>query len=75
GEDLFDQIKKRLAEAERQAQLYGEARAEIDNLNRELAQSRADLETSLAESESARDGLGRELTALKEKIRRILSDS
>ena len=75
GEDLFDQIKKRLAEAERQAKLYGEARAEIDNLNRELAQSRADLETSLAESESARDGLGRELTALKEKIRGILSDS
>lgn len=75
GEDLFDQIKKRLAEAERQAKLYGEARAEIDNLNRELAQSRADLETSLAESESARDDLGRELTALKEKIRGILSDS
>jgi len=75
GEDLFDQIKKRLAEAERQAKLYGEARAEIDNLNRELAQSRADFETSLAESESARADLGRELTALKEKIRGILSDS
>ncbi len=74
GEDLFDQIKKRLAEAERQAKLYGEARAEIDTLNRELAESRADLETALAESEAAREQLGAELGSLKEKVRTLLKE-
>ena len=74
GEDLFDQIKRRLGEAERQAKLYGEARAEIDSLNREIAESRAELETSLGQAEASRDELAAELASLKEKIRSLLAD-
>ena len=74
GEDLFDQIKNRLNEAERQAKLYGGARAEIDSLNRELAESRAELETALGQAEATRDELAAELASLKEKIRSLLAD-
>ena len=88
SEDLFAQIKNRLAEAERQAALYGQARTALDELAAELAELQSESEGRLAESEAALEAAThvlatseREKTealealgSLKAKLRQLVSD-
>ncbi len=74
SEDLFVQLRKRLAEADRHAQLYRDAQQEIDRLKVELSRLRAQAQADIAQAEKERDEAREALATLKDRIRTIVSD-
>ena len=74
SEDLFVQLRKRLAEADRHAQLYRDAQQEIDRLKVELSRLRAQAQADVAQAEKERDEAREALATLKDRIRTIVAD-
>jgi hypothetical protein len=74
SEDLFIQLRKRLAEADRQARLYADAQQEIDRLRIELGRVRAQAEAEVAQAEKEKNEALDTLAELKRRIRGIVGD-
>lgn len=74
GEDLFAQLKQRLASADRQAMLYDKAQAEIDSLKLELARLRSQHEASMVDSERRVREARAALDQLRANIRALVTD-
>ncbi len=74
SEDLFLQLRKRLAEADRQARLYADAQQEIDRLRVELNRLRAQAEAEVAKAAREKDEALAALAELKRRIRSVLGD-
>ena len=72
SEDLFIQLRKRLAEADRQARLYADAQQEIDRLRLELGRIRAQAEAEVAQAEKERNEALDALADLKRRVRAIV---
>ncbi len=75
SQDLFAQLKGRLEEAERQAEVHAELEAEIDRLQVELDQVRADGESRVAAAVRQTESTRAELDELKRKIRDLVGTS
>ena len=74
SEDLFVQLRKRLAEADRQARLYADAQQEIDRLRVEVSRVRAQAEAEVAQVEKERNETAEALADMKRRIRAIVGD-
>lgn len=74
GTDLFDQLRKRLAEADRQARLYNDSQAEIDRLRVELSRVKAQADADVAQARQQRDEACEATAELKRRIRAIVAD-
>ncbi|RMD83296.1 MAG: hypothetical protein D6815_06945 [Candidatus Dadabacteria bacterium] len=74
NDDLFLQLRKRLAEADRHAKLYQEARREIDRLRVELSRVRAQAQADIAKAQKERDQALEALATLKQRIRAIVGE-
>lgn len=74
SEDLFQQLRKRLAEADRQARLYAEATEEIDKLRVELSRVRAQAEAEVAQAQKERNEVVEAMADLKRRIRESLGE-
>ncbi len=72
GDELFLQLRKRLAEADRQERLYAEARQEIDKLRVELSSVRAQAEADVAQAQKERSEALEAAASLKSRIREIV---
>jgi len=72
GDELFAQLRKRLAEADRQARLYADARQEIDKLRVELSSVRAQAEADVAAARKERTEALDAAASLKTRIREIV---
>jgi hypothetical protein len=73
-DDLFVQLRKRLAEADRQSRLYADAQAQIDSMRLEMARVRAQAETDVAKAQKERDEAREALTELKRRVRAVIAD-
>jgi len=74
SEDLFIQLRKRLAEADRQARLYADAQQEIDRLRVELGRVRAQAEGEVAQAEKEKNEALDALADLKHRIRAVVGN-
>jgi len=74
SEDLFVQLRKRLAEADRQARLYADAQQEIDRLRVELGRVRAQAEAEVAQAEKEKNEALDAFAELKRRIRSVVGD-
>jgi hypothetical protein len=74
SDDLFVQLRKRLAEADRQSRLYADAQAQIDSMRLEMARVRAQAETDIAKAQKERDEAREALTELKRRVRAVIAD-
>jgi hypothetical protein len=74
SEDLFIQLRKRLAEADRQARLYADAQQEIDRLRVELGRVRAQAEAEVAQAEKEKNESLDSLAELKRRIRAVVGN-
>jgi hypothetical protein len=74
SEDLFIQLRKRLAEADRQARLYADAQQEIDRLRVELGRVRAQAEAEVAQAEKERNEALDTLGDFKRRIRAVVGN-
>jgi hypothetical protein len=74
GEDLFGMLKQRLEVADRQAALYEQARGEIDLLRSELNRAGEEHRHALDEAEERISETRVQLAALKDNIRKLVSD-
>ena len=74
GEDLFVQLRKRLAEADRQSRLFAEAQAEIDRLRVELARIRAQADAEVAQAQKERNETVEAMSELRRRIRAVVAD-
>jgi len=74
SEDLFVQLRKRLAEADRQARLYADAQQEIDRLRIELGRVRAQAEAEVAQAEKEKNEALDALADQKRRIRAIVGN-
>jgi hypothetical protein len=74
SEDLFIQLRKRLAEADRQARLYADAQQEIDRLRVELGRVRAQAEAEVAQADKEKNEALDTLGDLKRRIRAIVGN-
>ncbi|MBC8293689.1 MAG: hypothetical protein H8E45_11060 [Proteobacteria bacterium] len=74
GDDLFGMLKQRLEVADRQAALYEQARGEIDLLRGELNRAGEEHRRALDEAEQRISETRVQLAALKDNIRKLVSD-
>lgn len=74
SEDLFVQLRKRLAEADRQARLYADAQQEIDRLRVDLGRVRAQAEAEVAQAEKEKTEAVTALADLKRRIRAVVGN-
>ena len=74
SEDLFIQLRKRLAEADRQARLYADAQQEIDRLRVELGRVRAQAEAEVAQAEKEKSEALDTLADFKRRIRVVVGN-
>jgi len=74
SEDLFLQLRKRLAEADRQARLYADAQQEIDRLRVELGRVRAQAEAEVAQAEKEKNEALDALADFKRRIRVVVGN-
>jgi hypothetical protein len=74
SEDLFIQLRKRLAEADRQARLYADAQQEIDRLRVELGRVRAQAEAEVAQAEKEKAEAIDSLADFKRRIRVVVGN-
>jgi len=74
SEDLFVQLRKRLAEADRQARLYTDAQQEIDRLRVDLGRVRAQAEAEVAQAEKEKTEAVAALADLKRRIRAVVGN-
>lgn len=74
-DDLLQQLKERLAEADRQFRLYTEAQHEVERLRLELAQLRAQTDARIAEAQRDRHEAEAALEDLKQRIRSLVAET
>ncbi len=74
GDDLFIQLRKRLAEADRQSKLYRDAQSEIDRLRVELSRFKAQADADVAQATKERNEAIEAVTDLKARICDIVAD-
>ena len=74
GDDLFGMLKQRLEVADHQAALYEQARGEIDLLRTELNRAGEEHRRALDEAEQRISETRVQLAALKDNIRKLVSD-
>jgi hypothetical protein len=74
GDDLFQQLRKRLAAADRQARLYAEAQKEIDALRVELSRVKAQSEADIAQASGEREEAVKAAAELKRRIREMVGE-
>lgn len=74
NDDLFVQLRKRLADADRQARMYAEAQSQIEALRVELSRMRAHAEAEIAAAARERDEATEAFAELKRRIRSTISD-
>jgi hypothetical protein len=74
SEDLFAQLRKRLAEADRQARLYADAQQEIDRLRVEFGRVRAQAEAEVAQAGKEKSEALDALADLKRRIRAVVGN-
>jgi hypothetical protein len=74
SEDLFIQLRKRLAEADRQARLYADAQQEIDRLRVELGRVRAQAEAEVAQADKEKSEALDSLAEFKRRIRSVVGN-
>jgi len=74
GDDLFGMLKQRLEVADHQAALYEQARGEIDLLRSELNRAGEEHRRALDEAEQRISETRVQLAALKDNIRKLVSD-
>jgi hypothetical protein len=72
SDDLFIQLRKRLAEADRQARLYADAQQEIDRLRIELGRVRAQAEAEVAQAQKEKAEALDALAEFKRRIRTVV---
>jgi hypothetical protein len=74
GDDLFIQLRKRLAEADRQSKLYRDAQGEIDRLRVELSRLKAQADADISQAKKERDEAIESIADLKARICNIVAD-
>ncbi len=74
SDDLFLQLRKRLADADRQSRLYAEAQAQIDSMRLEMARARAQADADVAKAQKERDEAHDALAELKRRIRAVIAE-
>jgi len=74
SDDLFTQLRKRLADADRQSRLYADAQAQIDSLRLELGRVRATAEAEVAKAEKEKNEAIEALGELKRRVRSVIAD-
>ncbi len=74
SDDLFVQLRKRLAEADEHARRYSQAQAEVDRLRVDLSRMQAQAQADVAKAEKERDEALEALEALRRRVREIVSD-
>ena len=74
NDDLFVQLRKRLADADRQARMYAEAQSQIEALRVELSRMRAQAEAEIAAAAKERDDATEAFAELKRRIQSAISD-
>ena len=74
GDDLFGMLKQRLEVADRQAALYEQARSEIDSLRSELHRVGDEHRRAVKEAEQRVSETRVHLEALKDNIRKLVSE-
>jgi hypothetical protein len=72
GDELFQQLRKRLAEADRQARMFAEAQEEIDKLRVELSRMKAQAEAEVAQAQKERTEAVDSVADLKRRIQEIV---
>lgn len=72
GDELFQQLRKRLAEADRQARMFAEAQQEIDKLRVELSRVRAQAEAEVAQARKECAEAVEAAAELKKRVREIV---
>jgi hypothetical protein len=74
SQDLFEQLRVRLLEAEAQSSRHSQLEAEIERLTTELARLREEAERALAAAMAETEGVRDELYELKRRIRELVGD-
>ncbi|TFH29616.1 MAG: hypothetical protein E4H00_06625 [Myxococcales bacterium] len=74
GDDLFQQLRKRLSEADRQARLYHDAQAEIARLKLEVGRVKAQADADIARAAKERDDANAAVADLKKRVRSLIGD-
>jgi hypothetical protein len=74
GDDLFQQLRKRLSEADRQARLYNDAQAEIERLKLEVGRVKAQADADIARAAKERDDAHAAVADLKKRVRSLVGD-
>jgi len=74
GDELFQQLRKRLAEADRQARMFADAQQEIDKLRVELSRVKAQAEAEVAQARKECAEAVEAAAELKKRVRAIVGD-
>lgn len=74
GDDLFVQLRKRLAIADRQSRMYQDAQAQIESLRAEIARIRQAADSQLAQVARERDLAVDALIELKRRVRSVIDE-
>ncbi len=74
GDDLFVQLRKRLAIADRQSRMYQDAQAQIESLRAEITRIRQAADAQLAQVARERDLAVDALIELKRRVRSVIDE-